>query len=147
MAASSPHTAVSLSRRFSTAAGPSTSFLAANGEFHNEKKSHTHETADVCAAQMDQDSHSHGPLNPVSFDFDRSAGYLPPGDHASRSGSQTLLQEKRTSETSHLSLDAFLHCVSSERLHRMPHRASKWDRALRLLEGMCLSRCKTRSGS
>lgn len=143
MASSSPLTAVSLSHRFSNAAGPSTSLLAANGEFHKDKKSLTQETADVCAAQMDPDSHSHGPPNPVAFDFDKSTGYLPPDDHASRSGPQTLSQETRNWKTGQLSLDAFLHCVSSERLHRMPHRASKWDRALRLLEGMYPLRFKT----
>lgn len=145
MAPSSPHTAVSLSQRFSNAAGPSTSLLAANGEFHTDKKSLLQETADACAAQMNPDSHSHGALNPIAFDFDKSTGYLPPDDQASQSEPQNLLQETWTSKTGKLSLDAFLHCVSSERLHRMPHRASKWDRALRLLEGMSLSHCKIHS--
>jgi hypothetical protein len=147
MATSLPQSAVGLPHRFSMAAGPSTNFSAAIGESHKRGSSLTHEPADVCAAQMDQDSHSHGPPNAVAFDFDQSTGYLPPDDQASRSGRQSLLQQQGNSKTNQLSLDAFLHAVSSERLNRMPHRASMWDRALRLLEGMFPMSCKYHSGT
>jgi len=142
----SHHSGVRLSQRLSNAAGPSTSFLATNGEFHEEKKSLTHETANACAAQMDSDHDSHGALNPVSFEFDKSTGYLPSGDHTSQSHPESLTRGTCITNTAHLSLDAFLHLVSSERLNRMPHRASNWDRAIRLLEGMCLPFCGILSG-
>lgn len=134
MAVMPPPTSVSLSQRFSNTAGPSTSLFAATGEFHQDRKRITNETADVCAAQMNPDNHTHGNANSVSFDFDKSTGYLPPGDHFMQDESRNWLRTIGSLNTGKLSLDDFLHCVSSERLHRMPHRASKWDRAIRLLE-------------
>lgn len=133
---SSAHYAVSLSQRFSNAAGPSASLLAANGEFNRGSKSALPEGSRHCPAQMDLDKDPHGNTNPSSFLFDYSTGYIPIATQASRPLPQSQLESTWKSGTGHLSLKSFLEGVSSERLNRMPHRASRWDRGIRMLEGM-----------
>lgn len=130
-----PRPATSLSQRFTNAAEPSTSFLAASGEFHRSSKSLPRDESQTCIAQMDVDNESHGIMDPVSFEFDRSTGYLPITDSGPWPVASGGHHAAGAPETSCNSLGSFLKVVSSERLNRMPHRASKWDRIIRLLEG------------
>ena len=130
---------VSLLQRFSNTNSPSTDFPAVNGQYHTSGKSNARNESTTCSAQMESDRESHGSMNPVSFEFDQSTGYLPTAlgvSHRSRLSSQRPLQDSQTAETGHLSLESFLELLSSERLNRMPHRASRLDRIIRLLEGM-----------
>ena len=131
----SPRPATSLSQRFSNAAGPSTSFLAANGEFHGSSKAILRDEAVACAAQTDFDSDSHGPTDPISFEFDKSPGYLADTDRASQALPSIGVQGGWVLDAECSSVESFLQIISSVRLHRMPHRASKWDRIIRVLEG------------
>ena len=125
----SPRAPMSLSQRFSNTAGPFLSFPGANGEFSRLDPVATHVNSHSCAAQMDVITESHGIANPNSFDFDQSSGYLPiNGRIPGVSGSLETTEKGRST------LESFLHAVSSERLNRMPHRASKWDRMIRILE-------------
>ena len=133
---SAPRPATSLSQRFSNTAGPSTSFFAASGEFDTSTKSLPRGGSEACVAQKDIESESHGATNPSSFDFDRSSGYLPVIDRGVQSLTSSGPQATRTGEASCTSFESFLQLISSERLNRMPHRASKWDRVIRLLEGI-----------
>lgn len=136
---STPRPATSLSQRFSNATEPSISSFAANGEFHQSSESLPHEDSRSCAAQMAVDSDTHGVTDPISFEFDLSTGYLPITEEASQSLPSGGLQGVSPPETGCSTLAAFLQLVSSERLNRMPHRASKWDQMIRLLEGIKFS--------
>lgn len=133
-----PYSTVSLSQRFSNATEPSITRLAANGEFHQAKKSYTL-AANVCAVQEESGNDPHGISNSASFEFATRAGYLPSGNLALRAASESGLPNSMIlNSNGHIPLDSFLHRVSSQRLNRMPHRASQWDRTVRLLEGMYL---------
>ena len=94
-----------------------------------------------CATQMDVDEGVHGALNPVAFGFDQTTGYLPVAANAFQSAPSSDLQDGWNPKTDCTSLESFLKCVSAARLNRMPHRASKWDRFIRVLEGVLACPC------
>lgn len=146
MPPSSIHHAVSLSQRLSNTAGPSTSLLAAKGEFSRDSKSVLKGDFQDCPAQMDLDEDCHRSENVISYDFDQCTGQLPITSQALRPLPQSLLESTWKPETGHLSLESFLEVVSSQRLNRMPHRASRWDRVTRMLEGMYSLSSKMLSG-
>ena len=88
---------------------------------------------------MDVDNDPHGMTNPISFEFDHSTGYLPVTDQASQMPRMDDQKRRLDPETGCSSLESFLQIISSERLSRMPHRASSWDRIIRVLEGAYLA--------
>ena len=129
----SPRPATSLAQRLINTTKTSSSFPTGTKEISRPSKSLLLEHSQICDAQLTIDSESHGAANPSSFKFDRSAGYL----RLTGSASETLSLEggnsKRNADVDCSSLASFLEVISSERLNRMPHRASKWDQMMRVL--------------
>ena len=64
--------------------------------------------------------------------MDNDTGYL---QAAGRRVSGSVNVSSVTSDVPRLSLDGILRAAAAERLQSMPHRASKWDRAIRQIEG------------
>ena len=110
--------------------------MAASGEITRGSRSALNDDSQDCPAQIDHDDQSHGGNNAIFFDFDQSTGYLPNAIQGPQTLPRILLSSAWQPGTGHLSLEAFLESVASERLNRMPHRASRWDRVTRMLEGM-----------
>ena len=93
-------------------------------EYHRQATETSQATSTDCVAAKDGDVDTHGPTNPISFELQKETGYIP-----KRRQSTVQLASNQTS------LQDCLQIISLERLNRMPHRASLWDRVVRSLEG------------
>ncbi|KAL6713203.1 hypothetical protein ACLMJK_009324 [Lecanora helva] len=130
--------ATSLSQRFSNGTGLPTSFRETKDNLLRAGKSTSVQDSQSYAPQMDHNSDVHGVANPTSFEFDHSMDYLPARGHVAQQSSLYGGQDAWDPKTGCSSLESFLQLISSERLSRMPHRASKWDRVMRVLEAVAV---------
>lgn len=89
-----------------------------------------------CTTQLASDADAHGPSNVTDFALDKQNGYL-----LSPVELQPQAMDFETTSNGTISLKLFMQAVATERLHHMPHRASRWDRMIRHIEGNISETC------
>ena len=109
--------ALNLSQVSSALSKPSSTVVAAHGEFNAPSNSTGHSGSQSCAGQMNIGDTHRGPKNPHGLSLDKSTGYFPQGSGAVPG-----------------TIDDLLRIIAAERLHQMPQRGSNWDRSIRSLE-------------
>ena len=114
---------------------PSTSFVAAQGEFHAPGNTTGCNENLGCVGQVDIDEGPRGSKNPHGLSLDRSTGYFPQGSDFVPG---TIGQADMTQLSDRPSLEDFLRMIAAERLHHMPQKGSNRDRSIRALESMFL---------
>ena len=105
-----------------------------NTQTHRAKVSDVEIHPQDCIAQIMTDGQHHGPTNSTSFTMENDTGYLQAAGRRFSAGT-TSSQAVAVPDASRLSLDGILRAAAAERLQSMPHRASRWDRAIRQIEG------------
>lgn len=114
-------------------AKPSTSFIAAHGEFHAPGNPAANNEDSGCIGQMESGEDPRGSMEPHGLSLDSCTGYFPQGLEL-RPGNIGLNDLTQLSD--HLSLDDLLRVIAAERIHHMPQKGSNWDRSIRTLESI-----------
>lgn len=97
--------------------------------------SEVEDSSQSCIAQSIVGNEGHGLNKSAGSYIGNETGYLRQAAGRQSSIASQTSSKMLTKDGSHLSLEDFLHATAAERLHSMPHRASRWDKTIRQIEG------------